>query len=66
MEELYICTRPATLPPREVIVGVTLQYMEVGLNISTNLTSSMLEKLLMAFAEVDLGPVPVLLPPIIQ
>ena len=66
MEDLDIGPRPATLPPKEEIVGVTVQDTEVVLNRSTNLPCSVLEKLLMALGKVDLGLVPALLPPIIQ
>ena len=40
--------------------------MEVGLNISTNLPCSMLEKVLMEVGEMYLGIGPALLPPTIQ
>ena len=58
--------RPATLTPKEEIVGVTVQYMEVGLKISTTLPCSMLEKVLMLLVEVYLFLVPSLFTPTIQ
>ena len=66
MVELYIGPRPATLPPKEEMVWVTLQYMVMVLKISTTLPCSMLEKFLMEFGEVNLGLVPALLPPIFK
>ena len=47
MGELDMVPRQATILPKEDIVGVTLQDMEVGLMRSTNLPCSMLEKVLM-------------------
>ena len=47
MRELDIGPRPANIPPKEDIVGVTVQDIEVDLMRSTTLTCSMLEKLLM-------------------
>ena len=66
MEDLDIGPIPTTLPPKKEIVGVTVQDMEVGLIRSTTLTCSVLENLLMALVEVDLGLVQALLPSIIQ
>ena len=66
MEELDICTRPATLPPEEEIVGVTVKDMEVGLKRSTTLPCSILYNMLMVLGELDLIIVTYLLPPIIQ
>ena len=66
MGDLDIGSRPATLPTKEEIVGVMLQDMEVGPNISTIHPSLMLEKLLMVLGEVDFGLGLDLLPPIIQ
>ena len=48
MGELDIGTRPANLPPQEYIVGVKVQDIEVGLNISTTPPCSILEKVFMA------------------
>ena len=47
MGGLDIGSIPATIPPKEDIVGVTVQDIEVDLMRSTTLTCSMLEKLLM-------------------
>ena len=47
MGELDIGTRPYTIPPKDKIVGVMVQYVEVGLNISTTLPCSMWEKVFM-------------------
>ena len=66
MGELYIGPRPANLSRKEEIVGVTLQDVEVGMKISTTITCSMLEKVLMALVEVHLGLGPALIPPIIH
>ena len=62
MEELGIVKIPATLHPKEDIVGVIVQDVEVGLKRSTTLPCKMLEKVLMVLVEVD----PALLPPIVQ
>ena len=43
-----------------------VQYMKLGLNISTNHNFLMLEKVLMALGEVDISLGPALLPSIIQ
>ena len=53
MGELDIGTIPATIPPKKEILGVTSEEMEVGLKISTTLTCSMLEKVLMELGEAD-------------
>ena len=66
MIDLDICPRPATLPPKEEILGGMDKYTEVGPNRSTTCTCSMFEKVLMALVEVDIGIIPALLPPIIQ
>ena len=58
MGELDIGPRPYTLLPKEEIVGVILQGMEVGLNRSNTLPCSMLDNVLMELGEVDLGLVP--------
>ena len=47
MREVDIGPRPDTITPKEDIVGVTVQDIEVDLMRSTTLTCSMLEKLLM-------------------
>ena len=47
MGALDICPIPDTLPPKEDIVGLMVQYMQVDLKISTNLSYSMLYKVLM-------------------
>ena len=39
MVELDIGPRPAILPPEDEILGVTVQGMKVGLNISTTIHS---------------------------
>ena len=57
---------PATLSPKEEIVGVMVKDVEVVLNISTTIHCSMLDKVLMVLVEVDLGLGPALLHPIIQ
>ena len=56
----------ANIPPKWGIVEVTVKNIEVGLNRSTNLPCSMLDKLLMLLREVDVDLGPALLPPIIQ
>ena len=66
MVELDIGPRPATLHPKEDIVGMVLQYMEVGPKIWTTCTCAMLDKLLKAMGEVDLNIGPDLLTPTIQ
>ena len=48
MGELGIGPRTPTLPPEEDIEGVTVQYTEVGMKISTTINCSVLEKVLMA------------------
>ena len=58
--------RPATFPPKEEILRVMVQYMEVGLKRSAMITCSMLEKVLIVMGEVDIGLRPALLPPIIE
>ena len=48
VHDMAVCLeRPTTTPPEEDTVGLKVKYMEVRLEISTNLTCSMLEKLLM-------------------
>ena len=47
MGELDICNRPETITLEDEIVGVKVHYTEVGMNISTIIPCSMLEKLLM-------------------
>ena len=66
MGDLDIGPIPATTPPKDEILWVTVQEMEVGMNISTTIPCSMQEKMLMALGEVDLGLGPALLPPIIK
>ena len=66
MVELYIGSIPATLPPKEEIVGMMVQDVEVGLNISATLHFAMLEKVFMVMREVYIGIRPALVPPIIQ
>ena len=66
MGEFDIDTRPATLPTKDEAVGVMVQYMELGLKISTTITFSIQETVLMEIGEVGLGIKPVLIPPIIQ
>ena len=64
--ELDLGTIPDTIPPKEDIVGVMVQDMEVVLKRSTTRTCSMLEKVFMELLVVDLDLGPALLPPIIQ
>ena len=64
--EVGICPITATLPTKEYILGVTIQYLEVVLNGSTSIPGSMLDKVLIALGEVDIGLVKALLRPIIQ
>ena len=64
--ELDLGTIPDTIPPKEDIVGVMVQDMELGPNISTTFPCSLLEKVLMVLVEVDLGLGPALLPTIIK
>ena len=66
MGELDICPRPVNIYPKEDVLGVMVQDMELGPKRSTTCTCSMLEKLLMALVEVDLGLVLALLHSIIQ
>ena len=66
MGELDICNRPETITLEDEIVGVKVHYTEVGMNISTIIPCSMLEKVLMTLGEVDLGFGPSILPPIIH
>ena len=66
MVELDIGTIPDNLPPKDEIVGVKLQYMEVGMKRSTTCPFSILDKGLMVLVEVDICLGPALLPPIIQ
>ena len=64
--DLYLGPRPASLPPKEDIVGVMVQDMEVVLKRSTTRTCSMLDKVLVVLVEMDIGIRPDLLPIIIQ
>ena len=66
MGELDIGPILATLPPKEYIVGLMVQDVEVVMKRSTTLPCSMLDEVLMAVGEGDLGLLPSLLPPIIQ
>ena len=66
MGDLDIGTRPPTLPPKEEIVGVMVQAVEVGLKRCTTITCSIMEKVLMVMGEVDLGIRPALLPTTMQ
>ena len=66
MEELYRGPIPATLTPKEDIVGMMLQYVELGMKISNTLTCLILDKVFMVMGEVDLGLIPEIVPPIIQ
>ena len=66
MGELDIGPRPANIPPKEEIVGVTVQDMEVGLKISTTRPCLMLEKVMMLLEEVNLGLGPALPTPTIK
>ena len=66
MKELDIGTIPDSLPPKEEIVGVMVQDVEVGLKISTTLPCSTMEKVLMVLGEAYLGLGLALSPPIIQ
>ena len=66
MVELDICPISATLNANKEIVATTVQDMEVGLKISTNIPYSMLEKVLMALGELDIDIGPALLHPITQ
>ena len=52
--ELDLGTIPDTIPPKEDIVGVMVQDMELGLNISTTCPCSLLEKVLMMLIEMIL------------
>ena len=49
MRELDICGRLADITPKEEIVRLTVQDMEVGLKRPTTLPCSMSEKLLWVF-----------------
>ena len=51
---------------KEVIVGVIVQDVKVGLNISATLPFKMLDKCFILMEEVDLGIRTAFLPPIIQ
>ena len=51
---------------KEVIVGVIVKYMEVGLKRSADTPFTMMDKLLMVMGEMDLGLRPDPLTPIIQ
>ena len=53
--DLDIGPRPATIPPEDNIVGLTVQDMEKGLKRSTTIPCSILEKVLMELGEVDIG-----------
>ena len=66
MGKLDIGPRPATLTPKDKIIRATVQCVEVGTNISTTLSCSMLEKVLMEIREVALGIGTSLIPPSIQ
>ena len=66
MRELDIGPRPDTIPPKEEIVGVMVQDVEVGLKISYNIPCSILEKVLMMMVEVDKILILALLHPIFQ
>ena len=66
MGELDLCIIPATLTPKEYKIGLLVQDTEVGPKRSTTRPCLMLDKLLMALVELDLGLGPAVLPPIIQ
>ena len=66
MGDLDIGLIPDTISTKEDIVGVMVQYMEVGPKIWTTCTCAMLDKLLKAMGEVDLNIGPDLLTPTIQ
>ena len=66
MGQFDIGTIPANLPPKEDIVGMIVQDMEVGLKVSTTIYCSMLDKVLMELGEVDLDLGTYLIPPIIK
>ena len=51
---------------KEVIVGVVVQDVEVGLKISSTITFSIVYKVLIVMVEVDICLRPTPLPPIIQ
>ena len=51
---------------KEEIVGVTLQDVEVGIKRSANLTFTIMEKVLMAMGESDIGIITAPLPLIIH
>ena len=62
MRDLDIGPRPTTIITKYEILGVIMQDMEVGLKISTTHPCSMLDKLLMALGEADIGFGPSLIP----
>ena len=64
MRDLDIGPIPATIPSAEGILGMTVQDMDVRMKRSTNITCSMMDKLLMALQEVYIYIGPALLPPI--
>ena len=66
MVELDIGQITATLTPKDRLVGLMVQDVEVGLKKSTTLPCSILEKVLMTMGEVNTGLRPDLIPPIIQ
>ena len=66
MVKLAIGPILATLNPKDNILGVMVQYMEVVLKISSTLTSSMLEKVFMVTVEVVIGIRPAILHPFIK
>ena len=51
---------------KEVILGLMVQNLGVGIKISVTFSFTMMEKVLMLMGEVDLGLRPSSLPPIIQ
>ena len=55
MRELDMGTRPATITPKEEILGVTVKDLEVGIKIPVTLPCSMLKKVFMVMGEVDIG-----------
>ena len=66
MVELDIGQITATLTPKDRLVGLMVQDVEVGMKRSVTLICSMLEKVLIVMLEVDIGLRPALLPPVIQ
>ena len=51
---------------KEVIVGVMVQDVEVGIRILANIPFTMMDKVFMVMVEVGIGIIPAPIPPIIQ